>query len=176
MATMTERMIMRVVRSTGIAALFLFFATIVPLYAQKDEQNEKQGKAEKHPDRQQQGPPPPGQHQQGQAQPQGQQRNPPQEPHGQPVQQPQTQRAQQTQQPQQAAPHQHQNSPQERHGQPVEQQQLQGAQRSQPPQQADQNKTRHRNGTDNPSNNRSSNELKRLHISNNNRTVPNSRP
>ena len=46
---------MQFVRATSTAALFLLFGTIVPAYAQQDQQNEKQGKPEKHQGRQQQG-------------------------------------------------------------------------------------------------------------------------
>ncbi len=95
---------MQFVRATSTAALFLLFGTIVPAYAQQNQQNEKQGKPEKHQGRQQKGAPPAAQQQHPQGQPQRaqargqQQQKQPQEQHGQPAQRPQQQRVQQPRQ------------------------------------------------------------------------------
>lgn len=77
---------MKFVRVTSTAALFLLFGTIVPAYAQQNQQKDKQGKPETQQGKRQEAAPPPAQKQRAQ---------------GQTQQQPQQQRAQQTQQPQQ---------------------------------------------------------------------------
>jgi hypothetical protein len=61
---------MQFIRATSTAALFLLFGTTVPAYAQQDQQNEKEGKPEKHQGRQEQGARPPAQQQRPQGQPQ----------------------------------------------------------------------------------------------------------
>ncbi len=88
---------MQFFRAIGTAALFLFFWTIIPAYAQQDKQDEKQGKPEKQRGKQQQGEPPPAQQRARQPQEQ-QQRQSAQQPE---QQRPPQQRVQQTRQQQQ---------------------------------------------------------------------------
>ncbi|MEN6536244.1 MAG: hypothetical protein ABFD89_21480 [Bryobacteraceae bacterium] len=128
---------MQFMRVTSAVALFLLFGTIGPAYAQRDRQNEKQGKAEKQQGRQQKATPPAAQQQrsQGQAQ-QPQQRQSAQRPQQQRAQQtqqqrPQQQRVQQTQQPQQR---QSAQQPQQQRAQETQQQRPQ-QQQAQPYQQ-----------------------------------------
>ena len=94
---------MQFVRVTSTAALFLLFGTVAPAYAQRDQQNEQQGRAERRQGKQQERAPSSARQQRAQGQPQQQ----PQQQRAQQTrqQQPQQQRAQQTrqQQPQQQA-------------------------------------------------------------------------
>lgn len=97
---------MRAVQATSTAALFLLFGTIVPAYAQRDQQNERQGRAEAQQRGRKQDAPPVAQRQRAQGQPQQQQRSQqwaqqPQQRRSQPQQQAQRpQQARQQQQPQ----------------------------------------------------------------------------
>jgi flagellar motor protein MotB len=112
MPTFEETMIMQFVRATSTAALFLLFGAIGPVYAQHDQQSEKQ-RPEKQQSGQRQGAPPPAQQQRAQQTHQ---------------QQPQQQRAQQThqQQPrQQQAQQTQQQRPQQQQGQRSRQEQQQ---------------------------------------------------
>src|SRR5216684_3052921 len=82
-----KEIIMQFIRATNTAALFLLFGTIIPAYAQHDQQSEKQGKPEKQQGEQRRPAPPPSQQQRSQPQRTQQTRQ----------QQPQTQRTQQSQ-------------------------------------------------------------------------------
>lgn len=116
---------MQFVRATSTAALFLLLGTIVPVYAQHDKENGKQGKPEKQqgrqaqPARQQR---PQGKAQQPQARAQQQQKQPQAQRHAQPARQPQQQ--QQVQRTQQQRPQQQQvRQTQQRQSQRPQQQQ-----------------------------------------------------
>ena len=116
---------MQFIRATSTAALILLLGTIVPAYAQHDQENEREGKPEKRQDKQQRGAPAPAREQRPQAQPQ--QQNPRQE-----AQQPREQRRQQPalqQQPQQRPA---QQAQQERPRQQQEQPHRQVRQQQQP--------------------------------------------
>ena len=91
---------MQLVRATSTVGLFLLLGTIVPAYAQQDQQNERQGKSQKQQGRQQQGAQPAAQQQRSHVQTQQPQARAQQQQRAQPAQQPQQQRAQRTQQPQ----------------------------------------------------------------------------
>jgi hypothetical protein len=100
---------MQLVRATSTVVLSLLFVATVPAYAQRDQQNERQGKSEKQQGGQQKGAPPAVQQQRTQRQ----------------AQQPQQQRVQQTQQqqPQQQRVQQtHQQQPQQQRVQQTQQQ------------------------------------------------------
>ena len=110
---------MQHVRATSTAAVFLLLGAIVPAYAQRDQQGDRQGKAEKQQGRQQRAAPQAARQQRTQAQPRQQQR--------QSAQQPQQQRVQQTQQ--QQRPQQQQRVQQTQQQRP-QQQQRQSSQRA----------------------------------------------
>jgi hypothetical protein len=123
---------MRFIRATSIAALFLLFATIVPVYAQHEKENEKQAKPEKQAAQTQQ---PKQEHAQ-----QAKQQQPKQE-HAQQTkqQQPKQERVQQTkqQQPKQERAQQaKQQQPKQERAQQAKQQQPKQQQQAQRSQQA----------------------------------------
>src|ERR1039457_4450684 len=97
---------MQFLRAISTAALFVLFGTIVPAYAQHEQ--EKQAQPEKQQSKPQQGARPSAQQQRPQAQPQRPQAQHAQQQQKQPAQQPKQERAQQTKQPQQGHPTQQQ--------------------------------------------------------------------
>ncbi len=120
---------MQFVRVTTAAALYVLFATMVPAYAQRDQQDEKGGKPQDH------GQPARKQKEQQRAQ------QPRQQEHGQPARRQEQQRAQQPRQQEHAQPARRQEQQraqqpqQQQHGQPARRQEQQRAQQSQERQQ-----------------------------------------